>query len=183
MNNKPTGLMGSAIAETELERAQRRAKKEYIDNWIQSHPEVRQEYSKLTKAELIDLCIRRVLGDVYSSAMSMGSARSQNPELALAEVHQLCHSLLTGTPDEIRNAVLQWEQGEVATAGGNRIKLVEIGRISGATLARIELRPQVTTVKKVMAGLAAGRDFGAKAQKEYAAETWRLVDVAGGMNP
>jgi hypothetical protein len=175
MNTKPTGLMGSAMVETEAERVQRQTKRSFIDKWKLEHPEFAQELKEFSKEKLIDLYIRRLVGDVYDGAVSMVGTPAQSPEAVVTEIARLCGALMTGTPDEARNAVLKWERSEVAAAGGDTTKLVGIGRTSGATLARIEQRPQVAIAKQVKAGLATGRPLGANAQREYAAETWRLV--------
>jgi len=136
---KPAGLIDSVTAETSTQRAQREAKRSFIDSWKRKHPEIGRELRELSKADLIKMYVRRIAGDAYDIAFSMGSGPALGEFLDAAMIANLSDTLLRGTPDEARAAVKEWEARSIAAAGGDVTKVAEIARAAGATLARIDL--------------------------------------------
>lgn len=168
----PTGLMNS-VAETPVQRAQREAKRSFVDSWRRKHPDLDQDLAKLSKGDLIDLYARSVVGDAYDAAVSMGSSSAQSDDVTLAEITRLSDTLLRGTPDEARAAVKEWESKKIAAAGGDVTKATEIARTAAATLVRIELRPQVQAHRSRQGG---GKNRGEQQREEKAARHARIEE-------
>jgi hypothetical protein len=167
----PTGLMNS-VAETPVQRAQREAKRSFVDSWRRKHPDLDQDLAKLSKADLIDLYARSVVGDVYDAAVSMGSSSAQSDDVTLAEITRLCDTLLRGPPDEMRAVVEEWGARAIAAANGDEARVIEISRAVASTLVRIELRPQVKSHRSRKEG---GKKRGEQ-QREEKTERYAQIE-------
>lgn len=170
---KPAGLIDSVVADTPAQHAQREAKRSFVDSWTRKHPDFGQELKKLSKEELIALYVRRVVGDDYDIAVSMGSGPAQSSIVNAAEIMDLSDTLLRGTLDEARAAVKEWESKKIAAARGDVTKATEIARTAAATLVRIELRPQVRAHRSRQGG---GKDRGKQQREEKAARHARIEE-------
>jgi hypothetical protein len=169
MSKKPTGLIGTAMVETDAKRAQRES---FIDGWRYEHQELARRLNALSKAQLIDLYVDGLAEAAYDIAATMSSVSGRIDE---ALMKNIAYVMLKGTPDDKRNAVLVWCDAAVASAGGDINEVRRVERITGDTLARIELN-RFKKGLKTDEGRLKGGDVRRQQSEEYQRKLTKAIE-------
>jgi len=82
-----------------------------------------------------------------------------------------------GTSEDKHRALNKWQADMLEIAGNNSARAYEIGHAAGATKVQINANPKIKAIKVRDLNLEKGRAKGAQAQKDYAAETKKLIET------
>lgn len=146
-----------------------------IQQWIDNNFDFVQKMKTMTKDELVYLLIKDLIGGAYDKVI--GETESEEHKLEKGEASlALNMKLLEGSTEEKLEALIIWEVARLKIAGNNIKEVAEVARIAGATSARIDTLPMVRAVKAQNNGLKKAQVIGAKSQKDYAAETNRIIE-------
>lgn len=151
MKKKRTGLISSLMAETASDTARHEALKNIVSSLKKEKPDFVQNLRRLSKAELIDCYLSHIAGDAYDDVGHPARSRDTRP----ADIKHMCDALLRAAHrdasdaerDEASAAVLRYKDAEIADAGRNIPKIIEVVDVAAKTLARIEFHQQLKSHK------------------------------------
>lgn len=149
-----------------------------IVQWMDDNPSFVKKMKAIPKEELVYLLIKDMIGGACDTV----SAKTDPVEnikktRAIASLTLLMNLEAAGSTDEQLNALNEWEAVMLTMAGNNKEIALRIARAAGATRARIHTLPMVRAIKAQNKSLKKAQVIGAKSQKDYAAETNRIIEL------
>jgi len=170
----PQGGLINAMPETEADRNKRKARDAFISNWKKENSDFVRDMKKWPKLQLVELLIRRMVGDAYDKVLSEHPSES-DAQVELNVYFAMLPILMTGTPEEQLSALAKWETEMMSIAGGSTIKVAQVAHIAGATEVRIKERHKIKAFKVRDANLAKGREGAVKKRQKMATEKQVLL--------
>ncbi len=176
MNKEIPGLHNVSSPKESAENS----KTAYIDAWIKENSDYVQALEKLPKESLIKSLIYSLIGNFYDNSHPKPSIEEEliATKKFLNDFFLLGRKLMSNsTEEEKQSALTQWEIEQLALAGSDISQVILIARVSGATNVQIDANPKIKAYKKRDEILKKGRSRGKEAQKDYAAETKKTIEI------
>lgn len=182
MNKKQSGLLNAmpqqgglinAMPESEVDRNKREARDAFITSWKKENSDFVRDMKKWTKLQLVELLIRRMVGDAYDKVLSELSENDAQVEINAYVA--LTPILLKGTPEERLSALAKLEAEMISNAGGSTIKVAKIAHIAGMAEMMIKVQHKTKAFKVRDANLAEGRKGAVKIRQEKATKKQELL--------